>query len=568
MKKLLGGVFPVFLVAMLVSTSALAQLGARVPNWSPPQSAIGSAGSHPLGIESDIGLGGTALVPVTPCRIVDTRGPAGPYGAPSLAPGSPRNFALLAGPCTGFPPAVLGYSLNITATNTTGPGFFKVFPQGSAAPVVSTLNYTAGQTIANAAIVPAGTGSGITVSAGVSAADLVIDINGYFVGNGGLAPLNSNEFVGFKGNYGSGPVLFGWNVNSTGYGVWGQGAGIGVYGNSLAPSFSVSLAGVWGTSINAIGTFGHSDNSNGMWAESNTYDALAAFGGRDGTYSQGARYGVVGVSAGTVPELAGVRGIASSGAVVESFNYADAGVRGEGKSQLGVLGISNLGGIGVIGATFDSASPSTYVSAGTLGNLTNAVLAFGNLSATGSKSFIEPHETDASKLVRYICLEGPESGTYFRGSAQIVRGRAVISVPEDFRMVTDSEGLTVQLTPVGAPARMYVVSEDLVEIVVSADRDVKFHYMINGVRKAFKDFQPIEDGTEFMPRSSSERMPGYLTAEAKRRLIANGTYNADGTVNMNTAQRLGWTRVWQDREEETRAQAEITRAQSGAAPPR
>jgi len=102
---------------------------------------------------------------------------------------------------------------------------------------------------------------------------------------------------------------------------------------------------------------------------------------------------------------------------------------------------------------------------------------------------------------------------------------------------------------------MYVVSEDLGEIVVSADRDVKFHYMINGVRKAFKDFQPIGDGKEFMPRSPSEKMPGYLTAEAKRRLIANGTYNADGTVNMDTAERLGWTRVWQQQEEELRASA-------------
>jgi hypothetical protein len=554
MKRLLEGVFPAFLVAILSSGSAQAQLGARVPNWSAPESAIRSTGSHPLGIESDIGLGGTALVPVTPCRIVDTRGAVGPFGAPSLSPGSPRNFALLSGPCTGLPGAVLAYSLNITATNTQGGGFFKVYPQGGAAPVVSTLNYIAGQTVANAAIVPAGTGGGITVAAGVAGADLLIDINGYFVGNGGIAPLNPNEFVGFKGSYPSGPVLFGWNVNSTGYGVWGQGAGIGVYGNSLSPSFSISLAGVWGTSVNAIGTFGHSDNSNGMWAESTTYDALATFGGRDGTYSQGARYGVVGVSTGTANELAGVRGISNSGAVVETFNYVGAGVRGEGKAQIGVLGLTNSG-VGVIGALFNSASPATFVSEGTLGNGTYGVYAFGDTGATGVKSFVEPYELDASKVIRYVSLEGPESGTYFRGSAQIIHGRAVISVPEDFRMVTDSEGLTVQLTPVGAPARMYVISEDLGEIVVSADRDVKFHYMINGVRKAFKDFQAVGEGTEFMPRSSSEKMPGYLTAEAKRRLIANGTYNADGTVNMETAQRLGWARVWQEREEEARASA-------------
>ena len=33
-------------------------------------------------------------------------------------------------------------------------------------------------------------------------------------------------------------------------------------------------------------------------------------------------------------------------------------------------------------------------------------------------------------------------------------------------------------------------------------------------------------------------------ASTKSRLIANGTYNADGTVNMDTAKRLGWTEKW------------------------
>jgi hypothetical protein len=45
-------------------------------------------------------------------------------------------------------------------------------------------------------------------------------------------------------------------------------------------------------------------------------------------------------------------------------------------------------------------------------------------------------------------------------------------------------------------------------------------------------------------------MPAYLTEEAKRRLIANGTYNADGTVNIETAERVGWTRLWREREEQ------------------
>jgi hypothetical protein len=32
--------------------------------------------------------------------------------------------------------------------------------------------------------------------------------------------------------------------------------------------------------------------------------------------------------------------------------------------------------------------------------------------------------------------------------------------------------------------------------------------------------------------------------EVRRRLISNVTYNADGSINMETAERLGWTKIW------------------------
>jgi len=588
MKKLLRGVFPVLLVTMLVSSSALAQLGARVANWRAPQRAISSAGARAMGIESDIGEGGTVLIPVTPCRIVDTRGPAGPYGAPSLVAGSPRNFALLGGPCTGLPPAVIAYSLNITATNTTGPGFFKVFPQGSAPPVVSTLNYTAGQTVANAAIVPAGTGSGITVSAGVSAADLIIDINGYFVGNGSLAPLNPGEYVGWQGNVPSGGVLFGWNTNASGTGVYGFGPGYGVYGSSVATSFSITLAGVWGTSTNAIGTFGHSVNSNGMWAESTSYDALAAFGGRDGTYSQGARHGVIGISTATsgagtsgvigqtyntIGGSAGVQGYDVSGYNPTPGFFKPAGVTGNSLSNYGVLGRSRYAG--VYGSLLDSTDNvidfgllgTTYGTAFDAATGPWGVFAGGNFGATGTKHFVEPHPSDPRKVILYSSIEGRTVDTYFRGTAHTVDGRAVVEVPEDFRIVTSEEGLTVQLTPVGPLAMMSVESQDLHQIVVRSSRDVTFHYRVEGLRRAFKDLQPVQTGNEFMPASADATIPRYLTEEARKRLIANGTYNADGTVNMGTAQRLGWTRAWEMQAEEARAQAESAQERAASRSP-
>jgi hypothetical protein len=132
---------------------------------------------------------------------------------------------------------------------------------------------------------------------------------------------------------------------------------------------------------------------------------------------------------------------------------------------------------------------------------------------------------------------------------------ASIPVPEDFAMVTDEGDLSVQATAIGKLASFAVEKLDLSEIVLACSRNVEVFVTVNGIRRAFKDFEPVAKGAEFAPRSAQEKMPASLTEEAKRRLIANGTYNADGSVNMATAERAGWTRVWKEREEGARAAA-------------
>jgi hypothetical protein len=76
---------------------------------------------------------------------------------------------------------------------------------------------------------------------------------------------------------------------------------------------------------------------------------------------------------------------------------------------------------------------------------------------------------------------------------------------------------------------------------------VEFFYTVNGVRETFKDLKPIRRGGEFMPAKAESTMPAYLSEGQKRLLIRNGTYGPDGTVNMETAQHLGWDRIWEAR---------------------
>ncbi len=127
-----------------------------------------------------------AFYPLTPCRIADTRNPSGPLGGPSLAATKPRAFPILSSTCN-IPSSAQAYSLNFTAVPPAGLGYLSAYPAGQAWPGVSTLNAPPTHpAVANAAIVPAGTGGEVELLASDNT-DVVIDINGYFAPVGAAA---------------------------------------------------------------------------------------------------------------------------------------------------------------------------------------------------------------------------------------------------------------------------------------------------------------------------------------------------------------------------------------------
>jgi hypothetical protein len=117
------------------------------------------------------------FVSITPCRVVDTRNPNGPFGGPQLAAGVARSFVIPSGACA-IPAAAIGFSFNVTVFAPATNGFMAVYPTGPF-PGTSTLNYNAGETIPNAAIVPAGPSGSIDVLSS-AASHVILDINGYF----------------------------------------------------------------------------------------------------------------------------------------------------------------------------------------------------------------------------------------------------------------------------------------------------------------------------------------------------------------------------------------------------
>jgi hypothetical protein len=118
---------------------------------------------------------------VTPCRLVDTRNAAGAYGGPALASGALRDFTLT-GRC-GIPAGATALSLNITVVQPTAAGFVRFSPDCQP-PLTSAINFSAGQTRANNAILPL-SGQGVLTANAVLTGNsgtvhVIIDVNGYF----------------------------------------------------------------------------------------------------------------------------------------------------------------------------------------------------------------------------------------------------------------------------------------------------------------------------------------------------------------------------------------------------
>ena len=116
--------------------------------------------------------GGLSLYGLPPCRVLDTRNPA---GAPPFE--GAVNINVQASGCGGFSTAQ-AYVFNATVVPNGPLGFLTLWPQGSAQPVVSTLNALDGAVTSNMAIVPT---SNTQISAFASNSTyLILDLSGYF----------------------------------------------------------------------------------------------------------------------------------------------------------------------------------------------------------------------------------------------------------------------------------------------------------------------------------------------------------------------------------------------------
>jgi hypothetical protein len=118
---------------------------------------------------------------ISPCRLVDTRRPPGPGGGPALTGGTTRDF-VMAGGC-GIPMAASAVAANVTAVLPSALGDLRIYPAGTPPPGSSVLNFRAGRTRANDAVLALASPSGaVTVRADLpgGSTNLILDVVGYF----------------------------------------------------------------------------------------------------------------------------------------------------------------------------------------------------------------------------------------------------------------------------------------------------------------------------------------------------------------------------------------------------
>ena len=120
---------------------------------------------------------------------------------------------------------------------------------------------------------------------------------------------------------------------------------------------------------------------------------------------------------------------------------------------------------------------------------TNATFT-GTMSAT-TKNFVIDHPLKDGYQLVHSSLEGPEVGVFYRGSAKLVNGRAIVALPDYFDALTRDHTATELLTAKGSAP--FLLSYDRFDeksfVVHGAQADGEFDWEVKATRA---DVAPLE----------------------------------------------------------------------------
>lgn len=127
-------------------------------------------------------VAGTGFHPLSPARILDTRGGAEGFAGPI---GGGASIALPVAGHGGVPASgATAVLLNVTVTQPTGESFLTVYPSGTARPLASNLNFLAGQTAPNLVSAKLGADGKVAIYNNAGSTQVVVDVVGWFTAAG------------------------------------------------------------------------------------------------------------------------------------------------------------------------------------------------------------------------------------------------------------------------------------------------------------------------------------------------------------------------------------------------
>lgn len=163
--------------------------------------------------------------PVAPTRIVDTRTSLGASGP--LAAGS--DTSILVGGRAGLPKTAVGaVVVNVTAVRPKAAGWLLTYPSGTSPAASSTVNFDAGATVANQAVVGVGSDGRIRLKVS-QATDVLLDVVGWYPAFGNLSTTTPTRILDTRLGLGA----------STGLLAPGGRIDLAVTGSSVVPASGV-----------------------------------------------------------------------------------------------------------------------------------------------------------------------------------------------------------------------------------------------------------------------------------------------------------------------------------------
>jgi hypothetical protein len=132
-----------------------------------------SSGTATVTVDDTAGCG--SFYTIEPCRVVDTRAGQGP----ALAANTNRSFSV--GDQCQIPADAKAVAVNVSVVGPSGAGNLRLFPAGAPLPTASTINFVAGQTRANNALMALGASGQISARCVMPSGTthFVMDVTGY-----------------------------------------------------------------------------------------------------------------------------------------------------------------------------------------------------------------------------------------------------------------------------------------------------------------------------------------------------------------------------------------------------